>query len=139
MKKFEAIADCIRLINSSRPEWKEKAEERLEKLVSCLPSGSGIDNGTKVLLDKSTPERLVLQADFHHMNENGYYTQWTYHEIVVTPSILFRMNLKVSGRNLNNIKEYLEEVFYESLSVSEEEELMNSMGKTWRSLVDASF
>ena len=75
-----------------------------------MPSGSGVDSGTK-LLDNSTPDRLVFQADFHHMDENGFYDGWTEHQIIVTPSLAYGFNVRITGRNRNEIKDYLADLF----------------------------
>ena len=92
------------------PEWFDKWTERIHDLEQLLPSGSGIDCGTKVDLDASHAEKLVLYTSFHHMNDGGMYDGWTEHIIVVTPS--FRgINLRISGRNRNDIKEYLYDTY----------------------------
>lgn len=97
------------------PEWFDKHTERIRELSKLLPSGSGIDCGTKVDLDASHGEKIVLYASFHHMNDNGMYDGWTEHTITVTPS--FRgINLRISGRNRNDIKEYLYETYEYALS-----------------------
>jgi hypothetical protein len=44
------------------------------------------------------------------MNDGGFYDGWTEHTVVVTPS--FRgINLRISGRDRNQIKEYLYETY----------------------------
>jgi hypothetical protein len=80
-----------------------------------LPSGSGFDNGTAIDLEQSKPERLVLSTSFHHMNENGFYTKWTQHEVIITPSLAFDFEIKITGRNHNGIKDYMHEVFDHAL------------------------
>ena len=94
---------------------KECYSEIEECVKSYFPSGSGFDSGTDFLSDISTPERLCFQADFHHMDENGYYDGWTEHTVIVRPSLSFGFNIRVSGRNRNNIKEYIEYCFNTSL------------------------
>jgi hypothetical protein len=99
-------------------EWKLRHEERLIKLVKeQMPSGSGIDDGVKLDLDKSTSEKLVFTTSFHHMNGTGYYVGcWTDHTITVTASLIFGINIRISGRNRNDIKDYLHDVFHEALT-----------------------
>ena len=96
--------------NTGNAEWEAKHSEKLDELIHELPSGSGIDCGTK-LLDNSTPDRLIFQADFHHMDENGYYDGWTEHQIIVTPSLTWGFNVRITGRNRNDIKDYLADLF----------------------------
>lgn len=90
--------------------------ERIQKLMKDhLPSGSGFDRGTAICLDSSNADRLVFVTEFHHMNETGYYCGWTKHRITVTPSLAFGFDLKISGPNKNNIREYIESSFASAL------------------------
>ena len=116
MKLYRKLASLVQAhINceiSGNKEWFEKHEARIEELVkNYMPSGSGFDCGTKIDLDKSTPEKLVFYTDFHHMNEVGYYDGWTEHRITVRPSLAFGFTLTISGRNRNEIKDYIHQAF----------------------------
>ena len=107
----EARRNCVA---SGNKEWFEHWTERIRELARLLPHGSGIDGGTLVDLDASHAEKLVLTTSFHHMNDGGYYDGWTDHVVTVTPS--FRgINLRISGRDRNQIKDYLYETFDWSL------------------------
>ena len=111
---IEARRNCD-TANPRNTEWFDKWTERIGELVNMLPSGSGIDCGTSIDLDASHNEKIVLGLSFHHMNDGGYYDGWTQHHIVVTPS--FRgINLRISGRDRNQIKEYLYETYHYALS-----------------------
>ncbi len=96
-------------------EWVPKHEDTLKNLQYELPSGSGIDHGTKIDLDASNDSRIVLQMDYHHMNENGYYDGWTSHTIKVTPTFE-GFDLAIGGRDRNQIKEYLADILHHALS-----------------------
>ncbi len=99
-------------------EWFDKHTARIEELVKdYMPSGSGFDCGTHINLDNSDAERLFFTTSFHHMNDGGYYDGWTEHNVIVTPSLAFGFNLKVTGRDRNQIKEYIHETF--SLALQE--------------------
>jgi hypothetical protein len=103
---------------SNNTEWAMKHGQRIVTLVDdYLPSGSGFDAGTKLLIPQSTPERLVFQTSYHHMDDVGGYDGWTEHEVVVTPSLVFGFNLRVTGSNRNDIKDYIAEVFQAALTV----------------------
>jgi len=59
----------------------------LETLVKgFMPSGSGIDCGTKLDFEKSIPTKLVFTFDYHHMNEHGFYYGWSHHKLIVVPT-----------------------------------------------------
>lgn len=98
-------------------EWFDRHEDRIEALVKeYMPSGSGFDHGTRLDMDKSHADKLVFTTAFHHMNESGMYDGWTEHTVVVTPSMQHGFNLRISGRNRNDIKEYMYSTFRDALS-----------------------
>ena len=102
---------------SGNAKWGPKCEARAEEIAANhLPSGSGIDAGTKIDWDKSTPEKLVLIAPFHHMDERGCYAGWSEHSVVVRASLAFGLDIRVTGRNRNEIKDYLAETFAYALT-----------------------
>lgn len=113
-----AIAETLEVIsrmrNSARGPREDILlgcwEERLEKIMDSAPSGSGIDNGTKLDETKSGQAKLVFTFGYHHMNEHGFYDGWTDHTAVVTPSFN-GFNLKITGRDRNQIKDYLYDVY----------------------------
>jgi hypothetical protein len=113
-------SNCIAHKNE---EWFHKSTERIHEIVkNHLPSGSGVDNGTRIDLEKSTEEKLVFQADFHHMNEWGCYDGWTEHTVTVRASLFDRFTVTVSGRNRNQIKDHIAELFYWALRETVPEE-----------------
>lgn len=88
-------------------------QPRLAQLMDLMPSGGGVDAGTRIV--SVSEKRVVFWAAFHHMNDAGYYDGWTEHEIVVTPAF-DGFNIRVTGRNRNDIKEYFASMFYCVLS-----------------------
>lgn len=96
--------------DSGNDVWFERWSERIDQMVKELPSGSGFDNGTQIDLDASHTEKLVFYTSFHHMTE-GYYDGWTEHTVTVTPSFAYGVNIRVSGRDREDIKEYIVEQF----------------------------
>lgn len=73
-----------------------------------MPSGSGIDNGVTILWDKCRENKLVFSFDFHHMDGNGYYINWTTHSLIVTPSFRQSFELKFKSKDYQKLKEALE-------------------------------
>ena len=103
---LQARLNCERTNNT---EWFDRHTERIECLVhDYMPSGSGFDAGIAFDWDESTPERLVFNLGFHHMNENGMYDGWTEHSVIVKPSLQFGIDTRITGPNRNDVKEYLD-------------------------------
>jgi hypothetical protein len=120
-KLYEAIASTVQArlncIERGNTEWRARHEVRVLVMVKQhMPHGAGIDVGTRLDLDASTGERLVFLTSFHHMDQNGCYDCWTDHTVTVRGSLQHEIDLKISGSNRNDIKAYLHEVFYETLT-----------------------
>lgn len=110
---LNAIDNCRKSGNS---EWLERHETTLEQLSKFLPSGSGIDCGTTLDRDSSNSEKLVFTFSYHHMDENGMYCGWTEHKLTIRASLQFGIDLRISGRDRNGIKEYLHETYQYALT-----------------------
>ena len=120
MKTYENIARLVsaRLscIERGNEEWIGKHEDAILEIVENeLPYGSGFDNGTTIDFSKSTGEKLVFLTSYHFMDEMGGYDGWEDYDIVVTPSLCFSYNIKVVGKNRDNIKDYIADMFWETL------------------------
>jgi hypothetical protein len=99
---------CLETVNP----WAERHEQRIINLVSeYMPSGSGFDNGTTLDLESSNGNKLVFTTSYHHMNDVGMYDGWTEHAVIVKPDLQFGFELRISGRDRNDIKDYIAEVF----------------------------
>ena len=124
-RKLSQIENLYKFIeNNPSDDSVEKKEEIVGKcfqeIEDCIknyfPSGSGFDSGTK-LREDSTPEKLRFQADFHHMDENGYYDGWTEHQVIITPCLKYGYSIRITGRNKKQIKDYLYDLF-DDLSIN---------------------
>lgn len=124
MKLYQRISSLLdarqRCNSNGNQEWFDRHTATIAKLVEeNLPSGAGFDTGTTILWGKSTPEHLVFQTSFHHMNDNGFYTHWTEHEVHVTPSLQHGFNLRITGRGVRGdggaFKDYVYVTFGEAL------------------------
>jgi hypothetical protein len=118
---LQHIASSVARLNcipSSKTTWENRHEAMIEYLVkNHLPSGSGFDSGTQIDLDKSTGDKLLVSTSFHHMNEGGHYDGWTEHVITVTPAF-DGFNLRIGGRDRNDIKDYIGDSFHHDLSTT---------------------
>ncbi len=105
-------------------DWQQRHAHVADYLArNMLPSGSGFDSGSRVDVDASRPDCLVLTTEFHHMNNGGFYDGWTSHTVRVRPSLIYGITLTVSGRDRNAIKDYIHEAFDTALR----EEVSNDM------------
>ena len=114
-KLYQRLSSTIgaknRCETSNNQVWLEKHEKTIRDIMSTSPYGSGIDFGTTLLEDKCIEgKKLVFQVDFHHMDEMGMYDGWTSHTITIFPTF-YGIEIKISGRNKNEIKSYLYEVY----------------------------
>lgn len=109
--RLQAIENCIK---SNNQEWQEKHEVAIEDIMKTAPSGSGFDSGTQFEQEISDGRKLVFKTAYHHMNQNGYYDGWTYHSVIITPAFV-GFDIKVTGRNKNDIKGYIADTFTEWL------------------------
>jgi hypothetical protein len=108
----QALVSCRA---SGNAEWEQRWAAKLADIErNYLPSGAGIDSGTTIR-DDIRADRIVLETSFHHMNDDGMYDGWTDHVIVVRPTFC-GLDVEIKGRNRNRIKEYLADVFHETLS-----------------------
>jgi hypothetical protein len=110
---FQACQNCIKLHNA---ELESKHLESIEELMKHAPSGSGFDTGTEHDVSKSNHNKLVFHTSFHHMNDLGYYVAWTEHDVIITPSLVSGFSIKVTGRDTNQIKDYIADSFWEWLN-----------------------
>lgn len=118
-KLYQEIAELLTAIenceSSQNHEWHARHKSRLETICAKhLPSGSGIDNGTKLAEWRSHPNHLVFTFEFHHHGEHGY-KGWSDYKASVTPSLAHEINLTITGRNTNGVKDYLTDTFLEAL------------------------
>ena len=118
----QALANSIQAMNnceeSGNTEWHDKWETRIDNIMEQSPSGSGIDCGTTISYDHIETHKpitkLVFLCSYHHMNQDGYYIRWTEHRVTVRPDWQ-GVSITISGRNRNDIKDYLADVYGEWL------------------------
>ena len=118
--KLVAIENCEK---SENWEWRDRHAQDLVEIVKNGPSGSGWDCGTSFDRDKSEPNKLVFFGSFHHMDEMGGYDGWTDHTITVRPDFVSKLDIKISGRDRNGIKDDLHQLFYWWLTATHEEKV----------------
>lgn len=114
---YKELSHCIRDFQTyERACFFDKANVQalqIEALIrEHLPSGSGIDTGVHINLSThQTPNHITLTFGYHHMNEHGYYTHWTYHKAIITASLIHDFDLRITGKDKLGLKDYLYDVF----------------------------
>jgi hypothetical protein len=112
-QKFDAYLNCIK---SNNKIWEDKHKYDIEELVkNNLPSGSGFDSGTHFDFDKSKNNKLIFNTSYHFMDENGMYDGWENYKIEITPDLSLAFNIKIIGKNKNDIKDYILDCFCHDL------------------------
>ena len=111
-----AIKNCEETGNQ---EWEQRHMERAVKIVEDhLPHGSGFDAGTYLDFERSNEDRLIFTTSYHHMDEGGHYDGWSEHEVWVRPHLAFGFTLRITGRDRNDIKDYIGECFHHALDLT---------------------
>jgi len=129
MKVYQAIAIALQAMQnceaSGNREWRGRHLDRIRALCErYMPHGAGLDaeeSGHLVRHD-STPNKLIFNASYHHMSDNGMYDGWSEYRVVVTPDLAAGFNLRVVGKDRNGTKEYLADTFHDALSQTVNEE-----------------
>lgn len=118
MKLYKRIAQTLQAIENCQQTgnqvWIDKHTDTLHDLEKLLPSGSGIDAGCKIG-SGSTHDKIVIEFDYHLMNENGMYERWIDFGLRITPSLCNDFDIHITGRDKDGIKEYLYDLFYDAL------------------------
>ena len=114
-KAIAAKANCIK---SGNEEWFDKWDDKINSIISSLPHGSGIDGRTE-LDDKSTGDKIIINSEYHCMNEGGYYDGWINFRLTITGSLMFGFNLNITGNfgKYQDVKDYLHEIFSYDLAL----------------------
>jgi len=111
------LNDLVKIYHNKQAKDIEKyaSELAIKNLLNDLPSGSGLDNGVCFKLHLSQPNKLIFTFGFHFLNENGYYAGWEQYRLTCTPTFDSYRNFKIliTGKNRNQIKDYLYDLFYE--------------------------
>lgn len=104
---LQAMRNCR---DSGNTEWYDKHRERLEDMArDHLPSGAGIDGGCRLSLDEqgSSPNRVTILFDYHHMNDMGTYTHWSGYYLHIETSLVYELCLDLASQGDEPLDEHL--------------------------------
>lgn len=87
-KIYQRLAELIRWNPPKDPKWVDARDEEIEAIMKTAPHGSGID-GDVILIEKdSSDTKIVIKAEYHTMNQNGYYGKWITAIITITATLV---------------------------------------------------
>jgi len=87
-KIYQRLAELIRWNPPKDPKWVDVRDEEIEAIMKTAPHGSGID-GEVILIEKdSSDTKIVIKAQYHTMNQNGYYGEWITAIITITATLV---------------------------------------------------
>ncbi len=110
-----ALVARYNCVTNGNAVWRDRWTRYLDRLAkNCLPSGGGIDNGTRIAGLSSDGRAIKLTLSFHHHGEHGY-EGWTEHAVNVRPAFT-GLDIAITGPNRNDIKDYLADVLDAALS-----------------------
>ena len=119
MKTYQRLAQLLEArlncIMSGNQEWQDRHEDAIDAIMKGAPDGSGFDAGTTLELENYNGT-LIFSTSYHHRNDAGYYEGWTEHKVIVSPDLAHGYSLRVTGKNRNEIKAYIGEVFDDFLT-----------------------
>lgn len=89
------------------PEVVNCWEDFHNAVKDTIPTGSGITLNSV----SCTEEKIFLNVSYQHYTEHGFADGTTDHTIKITPNFVFGVYTSVRGRDRNQIKPLLEDVF----------------------------
>ena len=92
-------------------EYMGECEDRIYKLEQLLPSGSGIDAGCKIDVEKSSSDKVIITFGYHFLNDAGYYDGWGEYKLIIKPNLSNDFDLRIVGKDRRFIKDYLYDLF----------------------------
>jgi len=131
-KVYQKLASTLNALNNCRKDkndiWYDRHGEKIEYIIkNYLPHGSGIDGKTEIDYKKSNENKIVINSEYHCMDENGYYAGWVSFVIKITADLSFGYDLLITGNfgKYRHVKEYLYDLYYYHLSQNFNQEKYN--------------
>lgn len=113
-KLYKEIAQCFCAYKNSLASnngYAERWKDAIDKMVyENLVCGGGFCN-IHFDYEESRVDKLVIWFSYHHMNDAGFYVGWTDHKLIITPSLVNDIDMRITGRDKDDIKNYFYEVF----------------------------
>ena len=95
--KIDARLTCIK--RGSQPMVNYHEDAIRDIMDAHAPAGSGLD------LDKSASEKLIFTFGYHH-------------KVIVKASLIYGLDIRITGHDVNGVKKYLYDVYSEFLNTT---------------------
>ena len=82
-----------------------------QKPFGCHKSAGFYDAGCHINLPRSNENKIVIDFSYHFMDTNGFYAGWEDYTLYITPDLSNDFILRITGKDRNDIKEYLYQTF----------------------------
>ena len=102
MPLYQAIANIVSWTTPTE-KFEDVKQLRIRKFEYQLPHGSGFDSGCKINLNRSTPDKVVIDFSYHHMDSMGGYIGWTNHELIIEPSLVHGFVMDITSGNYDDL------------------------------------
>lgn len=84
---YQRLAELI-IWKPKVSKWVDRKYEEIEAIIRTAPHGSGIDGEITLIESISTASMIVIEAQYHTMNQNGYYGEWITAIITITATLV---------------------------------------------------
>ena len=110
-KTYQVIAQKLNW-NPNVQEIIDQRESELDALESLLPHGSGIDCGSRIARDNFSDSQFIIDADYHYMDDNGYYAGWFTFQITITACLQwgYEIDFQITSNDTDETTEYLDDM-----------------------------
>ena len=112
---LQSIQNCKFTGNT---EWQERHSDRLEWLLfNHLPSGSGFDDQAILMMEQSGPDNLQFRVYYHPLDDVGAYDEWVICTVIVTPSLVDKVDIDIRGCPLEEgLGDYICETYWDAMT-----------------------
>lgn len=108
---YKEIAQCLNGYGKVPQDIQDKRDSILAYLEkNILLSGSGFDNGCTIIREAFN-EKITIIFEYHNMGAMGGYCGWTNYKVIVKPSLLFDLDIRIVGPDKAGNKDYFYDVF----------------------------
>ena len=122
----------VKLIQAIAESLSDSTSDRLDSLIrQFLPHGSGID-GTNSIDDKSTPAKIIVNSEYHFMDDNGFYAGWF--EFRITWIATFKgsdIRFQITSNGTDKKRPWLIELFEDYLCETFDYSMSQEISHSW--------